>query len=200
MDLLTLIIIVLVIVVSARIIRVLELSQQLSGHPVEEITEKDNKTQGGLMLVVLILGMIFIAYTTYRYGKLTLPAPASSEHGVSIDRLMNLNYVIIFTVFFVTTTLLFYFAYKYSHRKERKASYISDNHRLEIIWTVIPSIVLLGIIGYGLTVWTRITSADTTGAKIVEVYGQQFKWTARYAGADNTLGFANFKKSTSAIL
>ena len=33
---------------------------------------------------------------------------------------------------------------------------------------------------------------DTTNAKIVEVYAQQFNWTARYAGDDNQLGRAHY--------
>jgi cytochrome c oxidase subunit 2 len=33
---------------------------------------------------------------------------------------------------------------------------------------------------------------DTTNAKVMEVYAQQFNWTARYAGDDNQLGKAHY--------
>ena len=38
---------------------------------------------------------------------------------------------------------MFYFGYRYRYKKDRKAHFYPDNHKLEIIWTVIPSIILL---------------------------------------------------------
>jgi cytochrome c oxidase subunit 2 len=61
-----------------------------------------------------------------------------------------------------------------------------------LLWTIIPAIVLAGIIIGGLTVWNKITTPkeDTT---VIEIYAQQFGWTVRYAGEDNTLGNSDFK-------
>jgi cytochrome c oxidase subunit 2 len=58
---------------------------------------------------------------------------------------------------------------------------------------VIPTLVLTPVILYGLNVWNEITSSDNTGAEIIELYAQQFNWTARYSGEDDTLGLADFR-------
>ena len=195
-TLLVLIVLTLAIIAIARVVRILELTSQLSGEPEELVTPADNKLQGGLSLVFLFIGLVFITYTTLRYAHFMLPEPASKQ-GVEINNLMNVNYVLIFVVFFITQILLFYFAYKYQYNKNRRADYIPENHKLEIIWTVIPTIVLGGMIVYGLTVWNRITAPAPDNAQKIEIYGQQFRWTARYAGKDNKLGASNFMKINS---
>ncbi len=189
-----LIVTILVIIAVARIIRILELTAKLSPPPAEEITDKDNNSQGNITLVFLFLFMFFIFYTTWRYSKFILPVSAS-KHGVEIDMLMNVNYVLIFVVFFITQILLFYFAWKYKHNSNRRGEYIPENHKLELIWTIIPTIVLGGMIVYGLSVWNGITQSDhskETNVQLIELYAKQFDWTARYPGKDNKLGSAYF--------
>ncbi len=40
-------------------------------------------------------------------------------------------------------------------------------------------------------------NVDTSDAKVIEVYSEQFKWTARSSGEDNKLGASNFRLVTS---
>jgi cytochrome c oxidase subunit 2 len=65
-------------------------------------------------------------------------AYTSIAHGSLVDNLMNITWVLIFTVQTITQALLHYFAFKYRGRKEQKALYFADNNRLEFIWSVIP--------------------------------------------------------------
>ena len=91
--------------------------------------------------------------------------------------------------FLVLQPVLFGFSYFYRGRKNRKAYFISHNNKLEIFWTAIPTVVLSGLIVYGLIVWGNVT--DVNNAKdgmYMEVYAKQFGWTVRYAGEDNKLG------------
>jgi cytochrome c oxidase subunit 2 len=72
--------------------------------------------------------------------------------------------------------------------------FYADNDKLEFIWTVIPVIVLAGLIMYGLFTWTDIMNVDEDDdPMVVELYAQQFNWKARYAGEDNVLGLANVR-------
>ena len=72
--------------------------------------------------------------------------------------------------------------------------FFADSHKLETIWTVIPTIVLSGLIIYGLWTWNEIKdSSDSENPLIVELYAKQFQWEARYAGVDNELGNANVR-------
>ena len=62
-----------------------------------------------------------------------------------------------------------------------------------MIGTVIPAIVLVAVIIYGLTVWNKITAAPAPGTMEVEIYAKQFDWTFRYPGKDGQLGATDFR-------
>jgi cytochrome c oxidase subunit 2 len=101
---------------------------------------------------------------------------------------------LIFIVQAVTQVLLHYFAFKYRGKEGNKALYFADNNKLEVIWSVIPAIVLAGLILFGLYAWTNIMFIeDEEDTVTIELYAQQFNWTARYAGNDNVLGKANVR-------
>jgi len=104
------------------------------------------------------------------------------------------TFAVIFFVQTITQALLHYFAYKYRGEKNKKAFFLADNDRLEAIWTIIPMIVLAGLILFGLYTWTDImTVEENEDAMIVELYAQQYNWKARYAGSDGVLGDANVR-------
>src|SRR5436190_38213 len=185
-KLLTLIVVALAIIAIVRLVRVLELVNALNDEK-EEITEADNKFNSWMMLIFGFVGMFLAAYLTYHYQYLLLPVSAT-KHGVITDHLLSVSFYIIGIVFFITNILLFFYAFKYRHRKQNKAFFYPVNHRLEFIWTIIPTIVLGALIIYGLKVWNNITKPAPKGAMEIEVYGKQFDWTVRYSGGDNTLG------------
>ena len=119
---------------------------------------------------------------------------ASSIHGVTIDNLMAFTMILIIVVFFILHIILFYFTYKYKKAANNDAAYYyPHNNKLELIWTIVPTIVLTVVILYGLSVWDQITNADTSKSEVIEVYGKQFDWKARYPGEDKTLGSYNYK-------
>ena len=65
-----------------------------------------------------------------------------------------------------------------------------------MIWTIVPAATLAVIIILGLRTWNSVTGEPSDDAKVIELYAEQFKWTARYAGEDNKLGFADYKLIT----
>jgi cytochrome c oxidase subunit 2 len=97
-------------------------------------------------------------------------------------------------VFFITQGLLFWYAYKYKHSSKRRALFYPDNHKIELIWTVIPAIVLTILVVRGLKTWTDMTGEKDPSSRVIEVYGFQFAWNARYAGEDNLLGKHDFRQ------
>jgi len=118
--------------------------------------------------------------------------PASSLHGAEIDSLMQVSMGLILVAFFLLTPMLFFFAYKYRGNKKNTAYFFSHNNKLEIVWTVVPTIILTALIVYGLRTWDRVMNPDIAGATVIEVYAQQFQWTARLSGEDNKLGKAHY--------
>ena len=94
----------------------------------------------------------------------------------------------------ITQALLHYFSFKYRGLKDTKASFITHDNKLEFIWTIIPAIVLFGLILYGMTTWSQIMNfEEDEEALVIELYAQQWNWKARYAGEDNVLGDANVR-------
>jgi len=188
--------IILTVLAVGYLVRVFELASSLKGKRSEEITEKDNRMMSRIMLTFVVAFFLFVIWQLKSYGWRTLPE-AASIHGKELDWLFNFNMGILWFVFVLTHILLFYFAYKYYGRKDNRATYFPHDNRLEMIWTVIPAIVLAVIVIYGIKTWNHITDVADPKSQVIELYAKQFDWTARYAGADNTLGASNYKLITS---
>jgi cytochrome c oxidase subunit 2 len=192
MKLIVLVVIVIAVIAVAQLMRVYELSSKLKGHKEEDIDLKTNNINAGLLLVFLAFFFGSLIYMCYKYGNGMLPE-AASEHGVSVDQLFTLNWIIVFAVFFACNFLLFYFGYKYSYHPDRKAYYFPHDNKLELVWTIVPAVALAFIITFGIITWVEITGEASDDAVIVEIYAKQFDFTARYSGEDNRLGYADYK-------
>lgn len=194
MKLLILLVVVLGLVAAVQLSKVYQLSIALRGKREEDISEADNRMNGGAWLAFMLFFYASFIWLLVRYG--TYGTPPASEHGLAVDQLMNFNMAIIFVVFFIVNTCLFWFAAKYYHRADRKARFFAHDNRLELVWTVIPSVVLAVIIAYGLRTWNEMTGEAGEDALHVELYSKQFDWTARYPGADGEFGLANYNLIT----
>lgn len=184
------VLLVLVVLTLVQVMRISEISSEIQKGKDNEVSEKDNDTQGRLMLLVGFGFVISVIVMYFAWGKHLLPEPAS-EHGSEIDGLMNLSMLIINIVFFVVQPILFYFAFKYRGKKGTKAVYYEHNNKLELFWTMVPALALAVLIIWGLNVWSTLMMPENEEEPIlVEVYAQQFNWTVRYSGGDNTLGYA----------
>ena len=191
---LTIIAIVLGIIAVVYLLKVFELSAIAQGKKPWEVTEEESKSQARLMPVFLIAYFGFIIWQIVHWGPYLLPE-AASKHGEDYDLLMNITMGLIIFVFIVTQTLLFFFAYKYAFSKNRRATYFAHSNTLELWWTGVPSLVLTILILFGLNTWNEIMQPVNEDEEhvLIELYGKQFDWTARYAGKDNKLGRASVK-------
>ena len=192
-GLLTILVLLGITIAIWQMVKIFDLAQ-VNKDVSQVANDKDNRVNGYLMLAFLgfIYGITIVSFALW--GDLPLTSNSASEHGPEIDRLMIISMVVIFIVQTITQFLLHYFAFKYKGEKGRKALFYADNDKLEFIWTVIPVIVLAGLIMYGLFTWTDIMNVDEDDDPlVVELYAQQFNWKARYAGEDNVLGKANVR-------
>ena len=191
-TLLVLTILVLVAIAIWQMTKIFEISQ-MKTESTQIASDSDNKSNGYLLFAFLIFIYAITIFSFWQYGKFLLPK-AASEHGAEYDSLMLVSFIIIFFVQTVTQALLYYFGYKYRGEKGKRALFYADNDRLEFIWTIIPVIVLAGLILWGLYTWTNIMDVnDDDDPLMVELYAMQFNWTARYGGEDNVLGQANVR-------
>ncbi|KAF2340091.1 cytochrome c oxidase subunit II [Flavobacterium sp. GN10] len=193
-SLLVIIVLVLLAVALWQLTKIFDLTQVGSSSDDSQVaSDNDNNVQGYIMFGFLAFIYIFTIYGLLKWGNLVLHTPAS-EHGGLVDNLMNITWVLIFTVQVITQGLLYWFSFKNRGNKDRKALFFADSNKLEAIWSIIPSVVLACLILYGLYAWNNIMFVDKDEDVIeIELYAQQFKWTARYAGQDNVLGKANVR-------
>lgn len=195
-SLLVIIVLVLLGIAIWQLTKIFHLTQVgAARHDDSQIAnDRDNNVNGYLMFAFLGFIYLITIYSLWKWGHLALGTPAS-EHGPQVDNLMAISLILIFVVQTITQFLLHYFAFKYRGKEGNVAYYFADNDKLEFIWTIIPVIVLAGLILYGLYTWTNIMFVDEKDkdALYVEVYAKQFSWEVRYAGEDGVLGKANVR-------
>jgi cytochrome c oxidase subunit 2 len=195
-GLLVILVLVLLSVALWQLTKIFDLTQVGKNKvSIQVADDNDNKINGYLSFAFLAFIYIITIYCFANYGKFPLMSNAASVHGKEVDNLMWISMILIFIVQTITQGLLFYFSYKYRGRKGQVATYFSDNNKLEFIWSSIPAIVLAVLIFFGLYSWTDIMFINEKEEKpiVIEIYAQQFKWTARYSGDDNVLGKANVR-------
>ncbi|HUP12196.1 MAG TPA: cytochrome c oxidase subunit II [Niastella sp.] len=159
----------------------------------EDKTRKDtNRINGFLLLAFLIAGLAGVWYCHEKFSGRVL-GEAASNHGERIDSMIFITLIITGIVFVITQVLLFWFSFKYQEKENKKAFYYPHNNRLEVIWTVIPAIVLTVLVGFGLYYWFQITGEAPKNALQVEITGKQFNWEYRYPGKDGVFGKKYFK-------
>lgn len=156
--------------------------------------EQSNKVNAFLMVVFLVLGLIGVWWCNKLfYHKTLLVTPSASEHGENVDTMMFITIAVTGVVFIITQILLFWFAYKYQYNEKRQAYFFPHNNKLEILWTTVPAITLVIMVGFGLLYWFKITGDPPQNSMVVEITGKQFNWIFRYPGKDNTFGKRYFK-------
>ena len=160
----------------------------------EKSRKQNNRVNGFMLLMFLILGLLGVYFCNQQLGgKILTFGSSASDHGKNIDTMLEITIIITGIVFIITQFCLFWFSYKYQESDKRKAYYYPHNNKLEIIWTVIPAIVLTVMVGFGLYYWFKITGEAPKNAMEVEVTGKQFEWMYRYPGKDKILGKKFYK-------
>ncbi len=111
-----------------------------------------------------------------------LPANVASFGG-EVD---GLYYLILgFTTFFfvLTEAILVYAMYRFAWRPNSKSQYVEGNHRLELLWTIVPAGILLFIAIAQINAWEKIKYQARMPEPdlIVQVTARQWDWTMRYA-------------------
>ncbi len=115
----------------------------------------------------------------------TLPLQGS-EVARSWDQLYI--FLVALSVFFFILVVggMLYFAVKYRKSVSKTTEYITDNHVIEAVWTVIPAILLMVIFGWGYSVYVKMTQAPSDAYE-VRVIGKQWLWQFQYDDGRTTI-------------
>lgn len=203
--------ILLIGIVVVQIGKVTELAAKIRGE--EEIQDGTNRRQSSYMLVFMVAFLIFTVVSAIYYQNYMLgygPHESASEHGSSLDSLFNTTLFFTGIVFIITQIALFYFAWKYRAEKGRPSLYMPHDNKLEVVWTIIPAIVMTFLVVGGLDAWNEVmadipedaqsvlvpTTEDKSEFLEIEATGYQFAWDIRYPGPDGLIGTKNFRLIT----
>jgi cytochrome c oxidase subunit 2 len=113
--------------------------------------------------------------------------PGVSTYSAEIDWLFYLIYYITTATFFAVQITLLVFAFRYRYDPNRRATYTHGNTTLEIIWTVIPAVMLAALALMSRTTWAEIKWRQPPSDFTVMVTAKQFNWEIAYPGPDGKL-------------
>lgn len=109
-----------------------------------------------------------------------------STVGGKIDSLFYFILILTGIIFLGVQGTLFYFIFKYRAGAHPKSHYTHGSKRAEIIWTLIPVLILTFLAFWGQRVWKEVkhVAADTADTVKIRVQAEQYAWNMQYPGAD----------------
>jgi cytochrome c oxidase subunit II len=108
-----------------------------------------------------------------------------SSYGGQVDDLFYLILWITGFFFILTEGLLIYSMYRFSGQPGRKAAYVHGNHKLEVLWTIVPAVILVLIGVLQIKTWENIKYVSRMprpgkDTQQIEVVARQWEWRMRY--------------------
>jgi cytochrome c oxidase subunit 2 len=131
----------------------------------------------GIALILVAIGYLVATQLDFSW---LLPVQASFQ-SVLIDRLFRLMMGIAVVIFLLVEGLLIFaiFRFRYKQGDETDAAPVHGNIGLEVVWTLIPAIIVVVIGVYSFQV---LTDVERPGEQplVIEVIGRQYVWEFRY--------------------
>src|SRR3954454_1362536 len=114
---------------------------------------------------------------------------AASTQADKIDTFYDVLIIASVPMFVLVTAVVLYCVYRFRMRpgeEQMDGPPIHGNTRLEVIWTVIPAILMLSLCTYAYVTLHDAEAAPAAAQKElkVRVVGEQFTWTFYYPGAN----------------
>ena len=108
-----------------------------------------------------------------------LASPQASNFVAGVDRAFLVILGISFLFLIGLTIIMIYFIYRYNKKRNPKATQIKGSNTLEIIWTVIPTILVLVMFYYGWAGWKPMKDAPEDSFEI-DVIARMWNFTFEY--------------------
>jgi len=135
------------------------------------------KIRSALPIIIISL-FATSAYADYQFNLQTAATPIATE----IYDLHNLILLVCLIIFVIVFGVMFYSLYKHRKSVGHKASQFSHNTKLEIVWTIIPFFILVGMAFPTTQTILRMKNVEGTDMSI-KVTGRQWLWEYEYMDA-----------------
>lgn len=142
------------------------------------------KERNIFLLVIIALIIIVLGFAA---TNLNLMPEQASTRAQLVDQLFRVMIGIATVIFLIVEGALLYSVFRFRARPddESDAAPIHGNSSLEIVWTLIPAIIVTVIGVYAFRVLVAIEQPGRD-EMVVEVIGRQFTWEFRYPEYDLT--------------
>lgn len=107
-----------------------------------------------------------------------------STYGRDIDWLFHLIYAITGVTLVLVSVTLVAFLIMYRDRPGRRARYTHGNSTLEIVWTVVPALILVILTFLSVPAWSKIKMSQPPSDLVIDVTAKQFNWQVKYPNSD----------------
>ena len=124
------------------------------------------------LLVIALLG-----------GCLFPPTPETTQ-SKEVFSLYTLVFVMGAVVFFAVEGAIVWSILRYRRRDDRLPDQLHGNTMIEIVWTAIPTVIVLVLFALSTITLTNISAKAANPAVTIEVTGFQWQWTFRYLDDD----------------
>ncbi len=140
--------------------------------------------QAAIISIVLVL--IVIGAVALTASGIWWFTPLASNWG-EIDMALVITLAVIGLAFVVLNIFLAYIVLRYRHREQSRAEFLPENYKLEKLLIGVTALGIVVLLAPGLFVYSRFIQPPQD-AMVVEVLGEQWRWSYRYPGADGQLG------------
>ncbi len=106
----------------------------------------------------------------------------------AVDRLFYIILWLTGAVFVLVQATLLYFLVRYRRQAGQPAHYTHGNTMVEVVWTVIPAVILVALALHSQRIWAQVRGTPPPAALEVAITGQQFAWNVHYPGTDQQFG------------
>ena len=107
-----------------------------------------------------------------------------STFGRDIDWLFHLIYAITGITFILVAVAMIWFLIAYRDRPGRRARYTHGNTTLEIVWTIVPALILVILTALSAPAWSKIKMTRPPSDFVVDVTAKQFNWQVKHPNSD----------------
>jgi cytochrome c oxidase subunit II len=137
-----------------------------------------------IALVVIVVGSVALTVSGLWWFT-----PLASNWG-AIDTMMIITFVLTGVAFIGVNLFIAYTVVQHRHRDGRRGMFLADNPALERLLILGTTVGIVALLAPGLVFYAQAVS-NPEDAMVIEVVGEQWRWSYRYAGEDGALGRAD---------
>lgn len=153
--------------------------------PPSRPTRASRPSRSARVVALLALVAVLVSACDAAY-----PASGATIQGRDIRNLYDIILIPAVVIFFLVEGLLIWSLLRYRRRSSQLPTQTHGNTALEITWTVIPLLIVLGVFALSMQTLSKVDAKASSPDVVVDVTGKQWFWDFSYANEKVTVSGA----------